>query len=110
MRIPRCVVFLLLLVLAVPVSGQDLQAVIDECEACHGPNGMSAQDDIPSVAGMDPAKLQEALMEFYYFERHCTTTTYRYGDRPKTPLNMCNVATTLGDEDRVAIAEHFANR
>ena len=110
MRIPRSIILLFVLIFSAPVGARDLQAVIDECEACHGAGGMSAADDIPSVAGMDPTEMQKALAEFYYFERHCTTTTYRYGDLPKTPLNMCNVATTLSDDDKVAIAEYFSGR
>jgi len=48
------------------------------------------------------------MEEFHYYERHCTTTTYRHGDRPKTPLNMCNVANTLSDRERRELAEYFA--
>lgn len=86
----------------------DVQELIAECESCHGPGGVSAEDDVPSIAGMDSEDLVKAIEEFYYYERHCTTTTYRSGDKPKTPMNMCNVANTLSEEDREAIANHFA--
>ena len=54
--------------------------------------------------------LREMLDQFYYYERHCTTTTYRSGDRPKTPMNMCNVANALSEEDKQALAVHFSNQ
>ncbi len=101
---------ILALMLAGAADGQDIQALIDECEACHGPRGVSTEDDIPSLAGRDPDKLVDALEQFYYYERHCPTTSYRYGDRPKTPMNMCNVANTLSAEDQRAIASHFASQ
>ena len=102
--------FILALMVTGSVNGQDIQALIDECEACHGPRGVSTEDDIPSLAGWDPDKLVDALEQFYYYERHCPTTSYRYGDRPKVPMNMCNVANTLSAADQQAIAKHFASQ
>jgi len=86
-----------------------LQALVGECEACHGPGGVSDQDDVPSLAGQSETYLRELLDQFYYYERHCPTTTYRHSDRPKTPLNMCNVANTLSEDDKQALARYFSN-
>jgi cytochrome c553 len=108
MGIFRITAFTLALLFSGTAWGQDLAAAIDECEACHGKGGVSAQEDIPSLAGRPADELFEALEAFYYYERHCTTTTYREGDRPKTPMNMCNVANTLSVEEKKAIAAHFA--
>jgi cytochrome c553 len=65
---------------------------------------------MPSLAGNGVTYLREVLDQFYFYERHCSTTSYRYGDRPKTPMNMCNVANTLSDEDKQAVAEYFADQ
>lgn len=86
-----------------------LQALVEECEACHGPGGASTEDDVPSLAGQSETYLRELLDQFYYYERHCPTTTYRHGDRPKTPLNMCSVANTLSEQDKQALARYFSN-
>lgn len=110
MRIRGCIVISLLASFSLSAAGQNLQTQIEECEACHGAGGVSSQDDIPILAGMDSAQLREMLDQFYFYERHCTTTTYRHGDRPKTPMNMCNVANTLSDADKLALAEYFANQ
>lgn len=91
-------------------GSQNLQELVAECEACHGPDGVSTEEDVPSLAGRSPAWLREVLEQFYFYERHCPTTTYRSGDRPKTPVNMCGVANTLSAEDRAALADHFGNR
>ncbi len=101
---------LLLLYPAAAAASQDVQSQISECEACHGPGGASVEDDVPSLAGMDADTLLKAMEEFYYYERHCTTTTYRSGDRPKTPLNMCNVANALDEQERQQLAEYFEAR
>lgn len=104
----RLMLILIVLVFSGSVSALDVQVLIEECESCHGPGGVSAEDDVPSIAGMDTEDLVKSIEEFYYYERHCTTTTYRSGDKPKTPMNMCNVANTLSEEDRQAIANYFA--
>lgn len=95
--------------LTASVAAQDLQKLIAECESCHGPGGVSTEADVPSLAGKSAAYLREVLEQFYYYERHCPTTTYRHGDRPKTPLNMCSVANTLSAEDKQALADYFSN-
>lgn len=116
----RCIKLALGALLAVPALAQapqdqgepdrHLQSLIAECEACHGPGGASTETDVPSLAGQSPTYLRELLDQFYYYERHCPTTTYRHGDRPKTPLNMCSVANTLSEEDKAALARYFASQ
>lgn len=113
MRMGSCTALAALLIFAGSVAAQDIDsrdsaALISECEACHGPGGVSSEDDVPSLAGMQPEDLIKSLEAFYFYERHCTTTTYRSGDRPKTPLNMCNVANTLSEEDQQEIAAYFS--
>ena len=92
------------------LGAQDVQDLVAECESCHGPGGVSSEEDVPSLAGRSVTYLREMLDQFYYYERHCTTTTYRSGDRPKTPMNMCNVANALSEEDKQALAVYFSNR
>ena len=110
MRNPGHLLALLSLICATTVAGQDLQTQIAECEACHGSGGRSSEADVPVLAGRDEVELREALDDFYYYKRHCRTTTYRHGDRPKTPLNMCNIANSLSEENKQALAEYFANQ
>ena len=111
-QIHRNAVALICLLLLCPAAAasQDVQSLVGECEACHGPGGASVEDDVPSLSGMDADTLLKAMEEFSYYERHCTTTTYRSGDRPKTPLNMCNVASALNDQERRQLAEYFEAR
>ena len=87
---------------------EDLPTLVAECESCHGPGGHSTEEDVPSLAGRDSAELLELIEQFYFYERHCPTTTYRHGDKPKTPLNMCSVANTLGKDEKQQLADHFA--
>jgi sulfide dehydrogenase cytochrome subunit len=107
------VALVLLLAVALPsaplADEQRLQELIAECEACHGPGGVSTEEDIPSLAGQSPARLREILEQFRFYERHCPTTTYRSGDRPRTPANMCGIANSLTEADKEALANHFGS-
>lgn len=100
----------LVMLIAQPAVAEGIEGLVAECESCHGPGGVSTEEDVPSLAGKSPAYLREVLEQFYYFERHCPTTTYRSGDRPKTPMNMCNVANSLSEEDKEALATYFSNQ
>lgn len=104
-----CALVILGFTLASGALAQDISELVSECEACHGPAGVSNAEDVPSLAGKSVTYLREVLDQFYYYERHCTTTTYRYGDRAKTPMSMCNVANSLSEEDKQALAEYFAD-
>ena len=110
MKTRLCFYLAAFLVASGPALAQevDIDLLIDECESCHGAGGQSSQQDIPSLAGRDGDELMELLQQFYYYERHCTTTTYRHGDKPKTPLNMCNVANTMSADEKKVIADYFA--
>ena len=96
------------LMLASSVPGQDVMQLVSECEDCHGPGGVSSDADVPSLAGKSVNYIREILGQFYRYERHCRTTTFRHGDRAKTPMNMCRVAQDLSDDDKQAVAEYFA--
>lgn len=107
MRNFSCLLIPLILIMATPAAADDLQAIVDECEACHGPGGLSDHDDIPSIGGRPAADIEESINQFYFYERHCPTTTYRYGDKPKSPMNMCDVAGRLSKPEVKAIGQYF---
>ena len=104
-----CVLVILALSLTSGVPAGELPELVSECEACHGPGGVSSEPDVPSLAGKSVNYLREMLDQFYNYERHCKTTTYRYGDRARTPLSMCNVANGLSEGEKQALAEHFSS-
>jgi len=89
--------------------GRDLPVLVAECESCHGPGGVSTQADIPSLAGKSVEYIQASIDQFYFYERHCPTTTYRYGEHESSPpLNMCSIASGLSDPEVLALAEYFS--
>ena len=99
---------LLLLILATTASSQDLDSMIGNCNGCHGDDGVSQWDDMPTIAGIDAFTHSDALYIYRDGERACAESDYRVGDTSRAPTTMCEVAGTMSDDDIEAIAEYYA--
>ena len=86
----------------------ELDAIIKDCNDCHGDDGVSQWDDMPTIAGIDAFVHSEALYVYRDRARPCATTEYRQGDTSRAPTNMCDAVQELSDEQIEAIAEHYA--
>ena len=80
-------------VAAAPRSGSMLSHT---CAGCHGTNGNSAGDVMPSLAGMDKRYLYKAMMDF------------RSEARPSTIMGR--IARGYSDEEIAAIASYFSGQ
>ena len=69
-------------------------ASIALCESCHGPNGNSTTEKIPSIAAQPATFLENSLVYFREELRHAPV--------------MQGIAKTLKDEDIAALAKHFS--
>jgi len=101
---------LIALALALPGTafGADPGTLIADCDGCHGPDGVSTDGDIPSIAGQPADYIAGALHSFQRFGRPCKTSAYRHGDTSRPATKMCKVAADLNDEDINGLAEHYA--
>jgi sulfide dehydrogenase cytochrome subunit len=86
---------------------QGLDAVIDDCNGCHGPDGVSQHTDIPTIAGMPEFTHADALYFFREEERPCSESQYQYGDTSRPATTMCAVAADLSDDQIDEIAAHY---
>jgi len=92
-------------------AATDISSLIKVCEGCHGSSGVSTEPDIPSLAGKSIKHIQEAMDQFYFYERHCPTTTYRHGEHDaRPPMNMCSIASSLSDEEILELGEYFSSQ
>ena len=99
---------LLALFLATHATAQDLEATIDNCNGCHGDNGVSQWDDMPTIAGIDAFTHSDALYIYRDGDRACAESEFRTGDMSRAPTTMCEVAAAMSDDDIDAIAEYYA--
>ena len=88
----------------------DVTDIADECGRCHGADGVSAESDVPSIAGISPFILEEYIFEYQDDARACRESRYRSGDLEQPATDMCVVANDLSESDVAAIAEFYGNK
>ncbi len=96
------------LLAAAASQAADIDALVETCDGCHGKNGVSQWDDMPTIAGIDAFVHSDALWVYQDKGRPCATGAYRQGDTGRPETNMCDVAAGLSDDQIEAIADHYA--
>lgn len=97
-------------VIAVSSGAVDLDAMIKDCEGCHGANGVSESSDMPTIAGLSAGSHEDAMYAYLDGARPCEKSKYRHGDTSRAATDMCAVAKKLSEDDIAALAEHFAEK
>jgi sulfide dehydrogenase cytochrome subunit len=81
---------LLMLMLIWPVSvlSAELEALAESCDGCHGPQGVSSESDVPTIAGQLASYTNATMKSYQIWGRPCIKSAYRFGDtsRPETTL------------------------
>lgn len=106
--VTRAIPLLCMLSACAAAGAQELTDVLSNCEGCHGENGVSQWDDMPTIAGIDAFTHSEALYVYRDQERPCSDSKYRRGDTSRAATNMCAVTADLTDEQIEAIAAHYS--
>lgn len=86
----------------------DLEAKMQECNDCHGDNGVSQWSDVPTIAGIDAFVHSDALLIYRDRARPCADSEYRQGDTSRPATNMCDISADLSDDQIDALAEAYA--
>jgi cytochrome c553 len=108
MRSRSYAILTLLFALSSPLAFADINELVAQCESCHGPGGVSAHDDVPTIAGQNAKFLEKALRTYRVWGRPCIKSTYRHGDTTRPKTDMCRIAESLTGEDSKAISAHFS--
>jgi cytochrome subunit of sulfide dehydrogenase len=81
--------------------------LVDSCNDCHGDQGVTTAQDVPTIAGVSPAVQSEAFRAYKAKSQPCATVSYKRGDT-KRHGDMCSVAARLSDAEVTALADHYA--
>ena len=102
-------IFLMPLVAAFSMaSAADLDAIMEGCNDCHGDNGVSQWNAIPTIAGIDAYGTADALFMFRGEERPCSESEYRQGDTSRAATTMCALSADLSDDDIELLGDAYA--
>jgi sulfide dehydrogenase cytochrome subunit len=105
------ILFLLLttsIILPVSLAAAELAQLTQQCDSCHGSEGVSTEDDIPIIAGKSGGLMKKALEQFQVMDRPCKRTAYRHGETDRSQTSMCNVAGQLDSEDINLLSQYYA--
>ncbi len=102
------IVFFAVLLFGSSINAAEIEALMEDCNGCHGDNGVSQWSDVPTIAGIAEFVHADALFVFKDGDRLCAENEYRQGDTSRPATTMCEVAAALSDDDIEAIAAEYA--
>lgn len=86
----------------------DLGAIVENCNGCHGDDGVSQWTDVPTIAGVPEFVQSDALYLYRDEARPCAESDYRQGDTSRAATTMCAVVADFGDDTIDEVAAHYA--
>ena len=89
------------------VAWGDISSVVDDCNGCHGDDGVSQWTDVPTIAGVPEFVHADALYFFRDEERPCSESEYKQGDTSKPATTMCAVVADLDDATLDEVAAYY---
>lgn len=101
-------VFLLAIMLSMQALAADVATIARECEGCHGKDGVSDADDVPTIAGISAAIHGDYLLAYQEKSRPCRRSKFRHGDTSRPETDMCAIAAKLSAADVEATTAYFA--
>lgn len=100
---------MIIIPIAVGTAGAaDHDAVIADCNGCHGDGGVSQWSDVPTIAGLSEFYHADQLYFYRDEERPCEEAAFMQGAKAGQTSTMCAATSGLSDEQIDAIAAHYA--
>ncbi|WP_218743293.1 c-type cytochrome [Vibrio parahaemolyticus] len=78
-----------------------------ECEACHGPNGVSSETNIPTIAGIPEFNFFDQMLR-YLEGRPSAPVNHVYGDTSQKKGDMVTIVKSLSEAQIEELAKHYA--
>jgi sulfide dehydrogenase cytochrome subunit len=98
-----------ILALGIPaLASADLDALMQNCNGCHGDGGVSQSSDVPTIAGLAEFVHIDALFFYQDEARPCAESEYRHGDTSRAATTMCAIAADLSEADIEELAAAYA--
>jgi cytochrome c553 len=85
----------------------NLDTLTEDCNGCHGPQGVSTHGDVPTIAGQSADFIAGSLRAFQELGRPCQSSAYRHGDTARPATTMCRIAAALDEENIAALGEYY---
>jgi len=103
----RTVTTLVIGLFASVAIAQDFDAIVENCNGCHGDDGVSQWSDVPTIAGMPEFVHSDALFIYLDGARPCAESEYRQGDTSRPATTMCDVVAEIDEGTLEDLAAHY---
>lgn len=77
-----------------------------KCDQCHGENGHSEKQDVPSIGGFSEFGIEDLLVSYRQGTRE--PRTYKLPDGSET--DMKKISEALSEDDVTALGQHYASQ
>jgi cytochrome subunit of sulfide dehydrogenase len=81
--------------------------VVETCQDCHGANGVSSAQDVPTIAATSAVVQSDSLKAYKGKTRPCPKVNYKRGDT-KREGDMCSVTKDFTDAQIADLSAYFA--
>lgn len=82
----------------------------ENCNHCHGKNGVSSEPEVPTIAGMSEFFLVETMVIYADGDRPCIEAEYPAGPDKGSKTDMCKIVEGLSDAEREELAKYYAGQ
>jgi cytochrome subunit of sulfide dehydrogenase len=93
---------------AATATAADVETLAKPCQDCHGQDGASQWEDVPTIAGISAPVQGDFLLAYQEKTRPCRASRYRKGDTSRPETDMCAIAAKLSGADIEALADYFS--
>lgn len=87
-----------------------MTTLVEQCDSCHGIDGVSQWSDMPTIAGISEFVHSDALFFYQDGVRPCHLSKFRIGDTERAATDMCAVSKPLSEAEIEAIAAYYAGK
>lgn len=98
------------LLLAGGARAADLDTLTQSCANCHGKDGASTEQTVPSIGGVSAFYLIDSMAYYKDEARPCVEAEYLDGPDKGSKTDMCKIAAKLSDEDIEALGDFYAGK
>jgi sulfide dehydrogenase cytochrome subunit len=107
MKYTRSFLLLLIIVLSASVFAAELETLVEDCDGCHGPQGVSGDSDMPTIAGQLATYLNASMKSYQNWGRPCIKSAYRHGDTTRPVTTMCKISESLSTDEIEALGKYY---
>jgi sulfide dehydrogenase cytochrome subunit len=109
-KLPQLVALVCAVWILAPFANADALDDVEQCDSCHGEDGVSTESDIPTIAGASAFVIEEYMFQYLEDARPCRESKYRSGDTERPATDMCAIVKELGEDEIPEIAEYYSSK